>query len=140
MSVYHQRVLRGYLDKEGYIIPSRKKSPVGPVQSLVPSIAEIELYQHKHPDGSELVIVIKGDDLWFCNGIEIKLPHSDAPINIMISAENVTQKQISYNHSFDDTYIMNDEGSIDRFVKVYSKFADPLTSNVPMIYNVSLHS
>lgn len=139
MKVYHHKVLRGYLDKEGYKLPSRNESPICPVPSLVPSITEIELYQHKQPDGNESVIVIKGDDLWFCNGIEIELPHADAAIKIKIFADSVTQKQISYNHLFDDTSFINEEGAKNYCsVKVYSKFANPLISDVPIIYNVSL--
>ena len=142
MTVYHQRVIRGYLDKEGYKIPSRNKLSIGPVQSLIPSISEIEIYQHKHPDGSELVVVIKGNDLWFCNSIEVELPCSEAPIKIVTFAETVTQKQISYNQLFDHTVVMNEDQNNDHCsVKVYSKFAtaNPLIiCDVPMIYNVSL--
>lgn len=138
MEDYHQKVIRGYLDKEGYSMPARKDSEISSVKSLMPLITEIELHQHKHPGGSELAIVINGDNLWFCNGIDIEL--TDVQIlKVRISAENVTQKQIQYNCSLHDHDCFMPENK-DKYchVTVYSKFANPHRYEVLMVYNVSL--
>lgn len=136
MEVYHQKVIRGYLDKEGYSMPPHKDLDIGSVKSLIPLITEIELHQHKHPGGSELAFVINGDNLWFCNGIEVELP--DVPVlKVRISAENVTQKQIQYNCSLHDCF-MPENKDTHCPVTVYSKFANPHKYEVLMVYNVSL--
>lgn len=135
MKLYHQHVLRGYLDKEDYNIPPRKEA-VGLVKSLIPSISKVELYQHKHPGGNELSIVITGDNLWFCTGIEVQFSHFNAKITT--SVQSVTQKQISYNRLL-DSFLPEDE-STDCLIKVYSRFSDNSdATNVPVIYNVSYH-
>ena len=135
MKLYHQHVLRGYLDKEDYNIPPRKEA-VGLVKSLIPSISKVELYQHKHPGGNELSIVITGDNLWFCTGIEVKISRFN--VKITTSVESVTQKQISYNRLLDHDCFLPEDESTDCLIKVYSRFSDNSdATNVPVIYNVS---
>ena len=134
MKTYHQHVLRGYLDKEKYNIPPRKEL-VGAVKSLIPSISKVELYQHKHPGGTELSIVITGDNLWFCTDIEVKFSHFD--VHIKTSVESVTQKQISYNQLLDCKCFLPEDGSTNCTIKVYSRFSNDDTTNVPIVYNVS---
>ena len=94
MTVYHLKILRGYLEKEPgpYVIPQRSSSSsTEGVKSLLPSISKVELHLHKHPDGQELAVVINGDNLWFCNSIEIEICESE-PLKINISAERVARK------------------------------------------------
>lgn len=134
MKSYYQHILRGYLDKEEYNIPPRKEL-VGAVKSLIPSISKVELYQHKHPGGTELSIVITGDNLWFCTDIEVKFSHFD--VHIKTSVESVTQKQISYNQLLDRKCFLPEDGSTNCFIKVYSRFSNDDTTNVPIVYNVS---
>ena len=134
MKVYHQRVLRGYLDNEDYKNPPRKEL-VEPVKSLIPSISKVELYQHKHPGGNELSIVITGDNLWFCTSIEVKISRFN--VKITTSVESVTQKQLSYNRLLDHECFLPDGRSTNCPIKVYSRFSNANTTDVPMIYNVS---
>ena len=129
-------VLRGYLDRKGYVMPPFKESKIKEVESLMPSVSKIELHQHVHPGGSELAVVINGDNLWFCNGIEVELP--DLPIlKIRISADSVTQKQICYNCPLNNFKMPESRSKCP--VKVYSKFANPLRiPDVTMICSVSI--
>lgn len=137
MKVYHQQVLRGYLDRENYSVPPRK-SHTGVVQSLTPSIAEVELHHYKDPGGSEIAVAINGENLWFCKGINIVLHgnYSAVPININISAETVTQKKICYNLSLEKKQLP-EEGSTSCSVKVHSKFTSTFNVDVPIFYIVS---
>ncbi|XP_019850785.1 PREDICTED: uncharacterized protein LOC109581262 isoform X4 [Amphimedon queenslandica] len=132
MQVYHQHVLRGYLDKEQYCIPSRK-SLAGSVKSLMPSILKIELYQHKHPGGNELSIVINGDNLWFCSDIEVNF--SNFHVKIKTSVESLAQKQICYNQLLDRDRFLPVDRNKNCLIKVHSRFSNPLKSDVPIIYN-----
>ena len=95
MKDYQLKVLRGYLDKKPdpyYIPPRQNLKTLGDVLSLLPSISQVEVHQHKHPDGNELAIVINGDNLWFCNTIELSI-HGYEKLSFFISAEKVSQKQ-----------------------------------------------
>ena len=141
MNEYHLKVLRAYLEKEPepYAIPQHSSlSSIEGVKSLQPSISNIELHVHKHPDGHELAVVINGDNLWFCDSIEIAICESEH-LNIEISAERVARKQICYNKSFRNQAFTRKQIDADRLpVKVYSRFTDPITTEIPMLYNVSL--
>ena len=135
MEDYRQKVLRGYLDKPDlYHIPPRQNlKTLRAVQSLLPSISQVEVHQHKHPGGNELAIVINGDNLWFCNTIELSIHGYEKKITI--SAQNVAQKQICYNHVLKDEINFNHEEFVK--VQVSSEFSAPITTNVPMKYIVS---
>lgn len=136
MQAYHQYVLRGYLDKEQYCIPSRKSLAAGSLESLIPLISKIELYQHKHPGGNEISIVINGDHLWFCSKIEVNF--SNFNVTIKTSVEKVAQKQICYNQLLNRECFFEDRSqSTTCQIKMYSRFSNPLKSDVPIIYNVS---
>ena len=140
MSTYHLKVLRGYLEKEPepYFMPQYSSCSKEGVKSLLPSISKVNLHLHKHPDGQELAVVINGDNLWFCNSIEITI-YEDELIKIKISAECVARKQISYNQSFrNETFTPEQIGLGHLLVKVYSRFADPIATKIPMSYTVSL--
>uniref|UniRef100_A0A1X7TTQ8 Death domain-containing protein n=1 Tax=Amphimedon queenslandica TaxID=400682 RepID=A0A1X7TTQ8_AMPQE len=132
MQAYYQYVLRGYLDKEQYCIPSRKSLAAGSVESLVPSISKIELCQHKHPGGNELSIVINGDNLWFCSEIEVNFSNFNALIET--SVESVAQKQICYNQLLNHECFFEDRSTTSQ-IRVHSRFSNPLKSDVPIIYN-----
>ena len=140
MSTYHVKVLRGYLEKEPgrYVIPQRSSSKSKErVKSLLPSISKVDLHLHKHPDGQELAVVINGDNLWFCNSIEITVCESEQ-LKIEISAEHVARKQICYNQSFHNETFTPEQIGMDYIpVKVYSRFADPIAKEVPMSIVVS---
>ena len=142
MSTYHVKVLRGYLEKEPgrYVIPQRSSSsPKERVKSLLPSISKVDLHLHKHPDGQELAVVINGDNLWFCNSIEITVCESEL-LKIEISAEHVARKQICYNQSFHNGAFTPEQIGMDHLpVKVYSRFADPIAKEVPMSIIVSFN-
>ena len=141
MDEYHLKVLRAYLEKkpEPYAIPQRNSSSsIEGVKSLLPSISKVELHLHKHPDGQELAVVVNGDNLWFCDSIEIEICESEL-LKIEISAERVARKQICYNKSFRNEAFTPKQIDADFLpVKVYSRFADPKAREIPMSYNVSL--
>ena len=141
MNEYHLKVLRAYLEKnpEPYVIPQCSSlSSINGVKSLQPSISKIELHLHKHPDGQELAVVINGDNLWFCNSIEITICENEH-LKIEISAERVARKQICYNKSFRNGALTHKKIDADCLpVKVYSRFTDPIATEIPMFYNVSL--
>lgn len=140
MDEYHLKILRAYLEKnpEPYALPQRSSlSSIEGVESLQPSISKIELHLHKHPNGQELAVVINGDNLWFCDSIEITICESEH-LKIEISAERVAQKQICYNKSFRNEAFTPKQIDADFLpVKVYSRFADPIATEIPMSYNVS---
>lgn len=140
MSTYHLKVLRGYLEKEPepYVMPQYSSCFKEGVKSLLPSISKVDLHLHKHPDGQELAVVINGDNLWFCNRIEIAICENE-PLKIEISAKCVARKQISYNQSFCNEAFTPEQIGLGHLpVKVYSRFADPITKKIPMSYTVSL--
>ena len=137
MKDYQLKVLRGYLDKKPnpYHIPHRQGlKTLRAVQSLLPSISQVEVHQHKHPDGNELAIVINGDNLWFCNTIELSI-HGYEKLPFLIAAEKVSQKQICYNHVLKDKISFTHEEYVK--VQVSSEFYPPITNSVPMKYIVS---
>ena len=137
MKDYQLKVLRGYLDKKPdpyYIPPCQNLKTLGDVLSLLPSISQVEAHQHKHPDGNELAIVINGDNLWFCNTIELGI-HGYEKLSFFISAEKVSQKQICYNHVLKDEINFTNEEYVK--VQVSSEFFPPVTNSVPMTYIVS---
>ena len=138
MEIYFKKVLRGFLDKEPdcYKIPPQKTSEsIQEVKSLLPTISKVELHLHKHPDGQELAVVINGDNLWFCSLLEITT-FGNKLIFIEISPEHITEKQICYNHSVDNTFSYADI-DVDVHVTVFSRFAKTFSQYIPVIYNVS---
>ena len=138
MEIYHKKVLRGFLDKEPdcFKIPPRKTSEsIQEVKSLLPTISKVELHLHKHPNGKELAVVINGDNLWFCSILNIKISRNES-IFIEISPEHITEKQICYNHSVDNTFSYADI-DVDVHVTVFSRFANTFSLYIPVIYNVS---
>ena len=103
----------------------------------MPSITEVELHCYKDPSGSEIAIVINGDNLWFCDGIDMVLHgenHQEVPIKVKISAQTVTQKKICYNQSLNKKKFLPDHCSLE----VHSKFAESFKDYFPIIYNVSV--
>ena len=139
MEIYHKKVLRGFLEEEHdcYKIPPQKTSEsIQEVKSLLPTISKVELHQHKHPDGQELAVVINGDNLWFCSLLKINTFGNES-IFIEISPEHITEKQICYNHSVDNTFSYGDIDLHVVHVTVFSRFANTFSQYIPVIYNVS---
>lgn len=104
MDVYRKKILRGYLDKDpNYVLPSPPPiDAVIEVKSLKPTISNVELFCHIHPRGRELAVVVKGDHFWFSRAIEIEFDDKSEKIEIAITAENVSQKQIECTHTLDE--------------------------------------
>ena len=137
MYVYQRKVLRGYLDKHPrYEMPQRKpKGSIKEVQSIKPSISKVEIHRQKHPNGKETSFVFEGDNLWFCNQIIVDINGKD--LEISISAQDVSQKQIQYNHGLDDCF---DTGELDAYnylnVVIQNHFSEPVTHTIPVTFNV----
>ena len=130
-------LLRGYLEKEE---PEKFKMPatsevISEVVSVLPELSKVELHLHRHPDGQDLAIVVNGDNLWFCNFIEIQIS-DDQKIDFQISPEQAVQKQIRYNHGLIENVSFSYSSSL--FLKGHSSFSKNITREVPSVYNVSM--
>ena len=143
MSLYQQRIVRGYLDKSPeYQIPLRDPQVmVQGMKSLKPSIQNMELHRHRHPNGIELAVIIRGENLWFCNRIEIESlgPSGNSLLEADINCNNVFNKIIRYTHSDDkDSPLGQITAENDLMVTVHSHFAAPIRKKkVPVSYLVS---
>ena len=130
-------LLRKYLEKEE---PEKFKMPatseiISEVVSVLPELSKVELHLHRHPDGQDLAVVINGDNLWFCNFIEIRIS-DDQKINFQISPEQAVQKQIRYNHGPIKNVSFSYSSSL--FVNGHSSFTKDISREVPSVYNVSI--
>lgn len=143
MRHYLVKVIHGYLtDKvQAFSMPQRKHvGATKPVEFLKPSIDKGFVHKHILPDGFQVTVTITGDNLWFCNFIEIQIFKGMPPLEATISAENVSAKQIQCSHSLEKNCDI--EGNKEHLpVKVCSHFAAVINKSVPVSYFVSqIHS
>ncbi len=67
MATYCKKLFRGYLDRAPeYPIPSPGQAP-SPVSNIKPVVTGITLHDH----GSELALVLEGQNFWFCYRLSI---------------------------------------------------------------------
>ena len=137
MQTYQLNILRGYLDKEPrYKIPKRKsRGSIPYVQSLKPTISKVEIHCQQHPDGKEYSFAFKGDNLWFCSEITVSLGRMK-PLRVVISAKDVSQKQLQYCHGVDKKFNVA-EIDHSKYVVVAIESLFHISSNkVQMTFNV----
>ena len=143
MGIYQQRIVRGYLDMSPkYQIPLRDPQVlIQGMKSLKPSIQNMELHRHRHPNGIELAVIIMGENLWFCNRIEIESPSGNSLLEADIKSNNINvfNKVIQYTHSDDkDSPLGQSIAENNLMVTVHSHFAAPIRKKkVPVSYLVS---
>lgn len=123
MDRYSQNTFRSYLEKEPdkysppQVVKEAKGSRVSSVGILKPNVKAVEF--HKYPN--EHVIILVGNNLWFCH--KVCLGENDHVLDINTPLQNITRCSIQFNctPSQKTNSIM-----ADSLVKVtlYSHFSD----------------
>ena len=128
MNEYGNSSFRSYIDRE----PGKFTAP-GPVKEikaismLKPSATRVEF--HIYPN--EHVVVVEGENLWFCH--KIQLGEGINILDIKTPAQNVTQRMIQFNFPPYEKPLMSlvSEGVVK--VSLHSHFANPIRQNVEVM-------
>lgn len=130
MLEYGNNSFRSYLDKE----PDRFCTPglteavkdIKAISMLKPKATRVEF--HMYPN--EHVVVLEGENLWFCH--EIRLGEVDNILDIKTPAQNVTQRMIQFNFPpYEKLKTLISEGRVK--VTLHSHFANPIRQSVQVM-------
>ena len=127
MEEYRQKTFRSYLEKEPgrYLKPDTKQTvkQVKDLAFLKPEAKAVEF--HEYPN--EHVVVLEGNNLWFCHQIRIGEKENIQEINT--PAQNITRQSIWFNFTPKTKNIVKfDDGKVK--VALYSHFANPIRKNI----------
>lgn len=128
MEEYGQKTFRSYLEKEpGSLKPDTKqtKKQVKDLAFLKPEAKAVEF--HEYPN--EHVVVLEGNNLWFCHQIRIGEKENIQEINT--PAQNITRQSIWFNFTPKAKNIVFDDGHVK--VALYSHFANPIRKKIPVV-------
>ena len=121
MEEYRQKTFRSYLEKEPgrYLKPDTKQTvkQVKDLAFLKPEVKAVKF--HEYPN--EHVVVLEGNNLWFCHQICIGEEEINTP------AQNITRQSIWFNFT-PKANIVFDEGKVK--VVLYSHFANPIRKKI----------
>ena len=130
MVEYGSSSFRSYLDRE----PDKFSVP-GPVEAVT-DIKAINMLKPKatmvefHMYPNEHVVVLEGDNLWFCH--EIRLGEIDNILEIKTPAQNVTRRMIQFNFPpYEKLKNLVSEGKVK--VTLHSHFANPIRQTIPVM-------
>lgn len=132
MEGYWQKIFRSYLEKEPkYHIPI-STSDIQEMSSLKPDVKALEF--HKYP--SEHVVVLEGENLWFCH--EIRLGEINNTLKIQDPAESVSRRSITFNYPPTDKTeaVISKDGRVK--VTLSSHFANPIRRKITVL-QVCMH-
>ena len=128
MEEYRHNVFRSYLEKEPgkYLKPVKTQvtKQVKELTILKPEVTAVEF--HEYPN--EHVVVLEGNNLWFCH--QIRIGETDNIQEINTPAQNITRQSIQF--SFTPSRKTKNIVSIDGKVKIalYSHFANPIRRKI----------
>ena len=126
MEEYRQKTFRSYLEKDPgrYLKPDTKQMvrQVKDLAFLKPEVKAVEF--HEYPN--EHVVVLEGNNLWFCHQIRIGEKENIQEINT--PAQNITRQSIWFNFTPKTKNIVFDDGKVK--VVLYSHFANPIRKKI----------
>ena len=127
--------LKGFIDQcpGKYSPPPLKRNEVPLVRILKPSVVSVGFHHH----GDQVAVVLKGNNLWFCQKIQVG---SGASLRMVKSpVPNATQRSVQFNYSPKherDNIIQSPKDEVK--VCLHSQFAKPLQKqSVKVTCNVS---
>lgn len=127
---YGNSSFRSYIDKD----PDRFTPPspgeavmdIAAINMLKPKAMHVEF--HLYPN--EHVVVLEGENLWFCH--EIRLGEFDNILDIKTPAQNVTRRMIQFNFPpYEKLKSLVSEGKVK--VSLHSHFANPIRQTIQVL-------
>ena len=130
MAEYGSNSFRSYLDREPdkFTVPGPVEAvkEVKAINMLKPKATRVEF--HMYPN--EHVVVLEGENLWFCH--KIRLGEFDNILDIKTPAQNVTQRMIQFNFPpYEKLKSLVSEGVVK--VTLHSHFANPIRQNIQVM-------
>lgn len=121
MEDYRRNTFRGYLEKppDKYTVSANPTKQIKEVSVLKPDVEAVEF--HEYP--TECVIVLEGNNLWFCNEIRLGTCSINSP------PQNATRHSIQFSFTL-PSELTADDGPIK--ATLYSHFANPIRRRVPI--------
>ncbi len=124
MTTYWEKLFRGYLDRAPeYTIPSPGKAHSA-VDNVMPIVTGIILHDH----GSELALVLEGQNFWFCYRLSIHGESIDTP------ASKIAGTSIKLNFNKDSkrslSSVSNEQELSVKVFCLFSKAPQQATLNV----------
>ena len=121
-----EKLFHGYLDKESkYSLPSSPAHPPGGMTELKPSVRAVDICHH----GNEIVVVLEGENLWFCHQVTVGGHHE------LLPAQKVTASSIQFSIPHKDAVLNVEYGKVKVFLQ--SHFSRSMKESIVVNVEVS---